>query len=94
MIKIVSLSTNRMIRWRLAEIMGRYHIRTKDLAKKLDITASALSYLKNSRKMPQIGGDRLASLVNGINELLAEQGENDRLSPSDLIEWIPDNDAA
>jgi DNA-binding Xre family transcriptional regulator len=92
--EILFLSTNLMIRWRLSEIMGRYHIRTKDLAAKLDITASALSHLKNSRKMPRIDGDRLASLVNGINQILEEQGESDRLTPNDLIEWIPANNEA
>lgn len=88
--KILFLSGNLMIRWRLSEIMGRYHVRTKDLAEKLDVTASALSHLKNSRKMPRIDGDRLASLINGLNALLAERGESDRLTPNDLIEWTDD----
>lgn len=58
-----------MIRWKLKEIMARYDISNIDLAKELDMRPASISYLRNSKTIPSIGGDRLLKLCCALSRL-------------------------
>jgi DNA-binding Xre family transcriptional regulator len=85
-----------VIRWHLAKIMDKYEIKLKDLADKLDMTSSGVSHLKNCRKMPRLDSDRLTEIIDAVNQCLTEKPFDikDRINLSDLIEWLPDDEAA
>ena len=85
---------NTMIKWRLAEVMGLYGIKTKDLAEQVGITAGALSNLRRSQTMPRIDGNRLTDLINGINTINNARHNPTKITPHDLIGWISDDEAA
>ena len=91
--KIQSLSQS-MIKWKLADVMDLYAIKNKELADALDITASAASNLRTSATMPRIDGHRLNQIISAINEINQSRKNKSKVYPSDLIEWIPDHDAA
>jgi len=73
------------IKWRLKEIMARYNIKGVHLAQKLDISANAMSALKNAKTMPRIDGMALTLLCTALNEL-AEDLEKP-ITPASLIDY-------
>ncbi len=83
-----------VIRWRLNEVMARYHIRNVQLAEKIDISQNAISNLRGSKTMPRIDGDRLNSLCVGLTRICLEQGEKVTITPTDLIEFTMEGEVA
>jgi|GEM_PF-5010552 len=76
------------IKWRLKEIMARYNIKGVHLAHKLDISANAMSTVRNAKTMPRIDGMALTLLCNALNEL-AEDLEKP-ITPASLIDYQQD----
>ncbi len=68
--------------------MARYDIKGVYLAQKLDISANAMSALKNAKTMPRIDGMALNLLCNALNEL-AEDLEKP-ITPACLIDYLQD----
>ena len=58
-----------MIRWKLKEIMARYDITNIDLAKELDMRPASISYWRNSKTIPGIGGEKLVDLCAALSKL-------------------------
>jgi putative transcriptional regulator len=83
---------DRMIRWRLNEIMARYSITGAELAEALGVSANAVSNLRSTKKMPRIDGDRLNSLCFALTTLCRGRGENVEITPGDLIEYHSDKE--
>lgn len=81
--------TQTLIRWRLSEVMARHRVQAKDLAAFLNISDNAISNLRKAEVMPRIDGNRLEQLCVGISKLSKIGG---RVSPYDLLEYIPEND--
>ncbi|MBR8834615.1 MAG: helix-turn-helix domain-containing protein [Stigonema ocellatum SAG 48.90 = DSM 106950] len=72
---------NKVIRWKLNELMARNRIRNKDLAEALDITENSVYRLRKVDEMPRLGPERL----NGICAVL-------KCQPGELLEYVPDDD--
>lgn len=77
-----------LIRWRLREVMARYNIKSKDLAKELDISPNAMSALRKAKTMPRIDGLALNLMCNALNEL-AEDLEAP-ITPGNLLDYSVD----
>lgn len=77
-----------MLTWRLGEVMARYRIKGTDLAQFMGISDNALSHYKRARSMPQINGERLNALLNGLNQLKSEP--EPEITVTDLIDYKPD----
>lgn len=73
-----------MLRFKLAEVMARYHIKNKDLAEAIGVSSAAISGLKHSDSLPEIGGERLCLIAQKLTVLIGKE-----LNPLDLIEYIP-----
>lgn len=61
-----------IVRWKLREVMARRRITNKALALELDVHPTSISRLKTQDVLPEIGGDVLGRLIDGINKLSAE----------------------
>lgn len=83
-----------MIRWKLNEVMARYHIKNVDLANEIKISPNAVSNLRGSKTMPRIDGERLNSVCNGLTWICQRAGENVVITPADLIEFQLDERVA
>ena len=59
--------------WRVNELMARHRITGKDLARELDISANAMSRLRNAETMPRIDGARLDEIAAAITKLSSIQ---------------------
>jgi putative transcriptional regulator len=68
------------IRWRLREIMARQRITNKRLAELMDVHPNTISNLKNQDTLPHIG-ETLDALCKYLD-----------CTPSDLIEYVPDEE--
>ena len=77
-----------LIRWRLREVMARYHIKGVDLASQLGVSGNSISNLRNSKSMPRIDGDALNNLCNALNKLALDLDRE--ITPSTLIEYTRD----
>ena len=77
-----------LIRWRLREVMARYNIKSKDLAKELDISANAMSSLRKAKTMPRLDGLALNLMCNALNELAIELEAP--ITPADLLDYSID----
>lgn len=75
------------VRWKLRVMMAERKITNKALADAIGMNPVSISKLKNTDELPQIGGDTLAKLCDGIATL-----SKIPCTPSDLIEYIPDED--
>ncbi len=62
-----------MLRWKLKEIMARYEITNIDLAKELGMRPASISYLRNSKTIPSIGGERLVKLCSALSKLAGQK---------------------
>ena len=72
-----------MIRWKLAEIMARYKVTSRALASTLKLSATAISNMKNSDHLPELGSDRICQVSNALTELTGT-----KITPFDLMEFI------
>lgn len=72
---------NKVIRWKLNEVMARKRVKNKDLAQKLGITETSIYRLRKVDEMPRLSPERL----NGICAALSCQ-------PGDLLVYEPDSD--
>ncbi len=77
-----------LIRWRLREVMARYKIKAKDLAKELGQTPNSISNLRNSDTMPRLDGYSLNNLCNALNNLAPNIQQE--ISPMTLIDYTRD----
>ncbi len=77
-----------LIRWRLREVMARYHIKAVDLAKEMGISANAISNLRKSDTMPRLDGESLNNLCNALNKLGLNL--NEEITPITLIDYTRD----
>ncbi|CAA9582493.1 hypothetical protein AVDCRST_MAG81-3147 [uncultured Synechococcales cyanobacterium] len=75
------------VRWKLRVMMAERKITNKALADTIGMNPVSISKLKNTDELPQIGGDTLAKLCDGIAIL-----SKSPCTPSELIEYIPDED--
>ena len=71
---------DKVIRWKLNEVMARKRLRNKDLAAALEITENSVYRLRKVDEMPRLAPERL----NGICMALDCQ-------PGDLLKYIPDD---
>lgn len=75
------------VRWKLRVVMAERKITNKALAEFMGRNPVSIAKLKSVDELPEIGGDTLAKLCEGIAAL-----SNRPCLPSDLIEYIPDED--
>lgn len=75
------MSIDKVIRWKLNEVMARKRVRNKDLAEALGITENSVYRLRKVDEMPRLTPERL----NGICRALDCQ-------PGDLLEYVPNDD--
>ncbi|WP_413171800.1 helix-turn-helix domain-containing protein [Anabaena azotica] len=72
---------DKVIRWKLNEVMARKRVRNKDLAETLGITENSVYRLRKVDEMPRLTPERL----NGICQALDCQ-------PGELLEYVPNDD--
>lgn len=58
-----------MLRWKLKEIMAKHNITNNALAKELEMRPASISYWRNAKTIPSIGGDRLVRLCEALSKL-------------------------
>ncbi len=75
------------VRWKLREVMARRKITNKALADELKVHPTSISRLKTQDVLPEIGGDVLCQLINGINKLSTKDYGSCTLP--ELIELVP-----
>ncbi|HEY9800465.1 MAG TPA: helix-turn-helix transcriptional regulator [Leptolyngbyaceae cyanobacterium] len=75
------MSMDKVIRWKLNEVMARKRVRNKDLAEALGITENSVYRLRKVDEMPRLTPERL----NGICRALDCQ-------PGELLEYVPNTD--
>ncbi|MEC4818858.1 MAG: helix-turn-helix transcriptional regulator [Scytonema sp. PMC 1069.18] len=71
---------NKVIRWKLNELMARKRVRNKDLAKTLGITENSVYRLRKVDDMPRLSPERLNGICAALN-----------CQPGELLEYIPDD---
>ena len=89
-VRKVSSVAQTLIRWRLNEVMARYHIRPKELAEAMGVSFTTISNLRK-KQMPRLSEDTLNKLCQALNQL---SEEDSLITPGDLIEYIPDKDTS
>ncbi len=73
------------VRWKLRVVMAERKITNKALAEVLGMNPVSISKLKNTDELPEIGGEALAKLCDGIAQLSGKP-----CTLFDLIEHILD----
>ena len=73
---------NKVIVWKLNELMARKRVRNKELAQALGISENSMYRLRKTDLMPRLSPERL----NGLCTYLQCQ-------PGDLMQWIPDDNS-
>ena len=74
-ILVISILNQRkvsIVRWKLREVMARRRITNKALAIELDVHPTSISRLRTQDVLPEIGGEVLGRLIDGINKLTVE----------------------
>lgn len=61
-----------VVRWKLREVMARRRITNKALADELNAHPTSISRIKTQDILPEIGGEALGRLIDGINKLSVE----------------------
>ena len=61
-----------VVRWKLREVMARRRITNKALALELNVHPTSISRLRTQEVLPEIGGEVLGQLIDGINKLTVE----------------------
>ena len=74
------MTADKVIRWKLNEVMAQKRVRNKDLAQALGITENSVYRLRKVDEMPRLTPERL----NGICKALDCQ-------PGELLEYKPDD---
>ena len=85
---MLSSMSQALIKWRLREVMARYHIKAVDLAKEMGISANAVSNLRKGDTMPRLDGGSLNKLCNALNKLALNLDEE--ITPITLIDYTRD----
>ena len=79
-----SLTSKTLIQWRLRELMARHKIQVNELADWLQCSRTTASRLKNCDEMPSnLDPKKLNVICKHLN-----------CQPGDLLQWVPDDDAA
>lgn len=73
------------VRWKLRVVMAERKITNKALAEVLGMNPVSISKLKNTDELPEIGGEALAKICDGITQLSSIP-----CTLFDLVEYIPD----
>jgi len=73
------------VRWKLRAVMADRKVTNKALAEFLGMNPVSISKLRTTDDMPEIGGEALAKLCDGIAKLSGIP-----CTPYDLIEFFPD----
>ncbi|BAY22649.1 hypothetical protein NIES2100_24120 [Calothrix sp. NIES-2100] len=71
---------DKVIRWKLNEVMARKRVRNKDLAEVLGITENSLYRLRKVDEMPRLTPERLNGICKALN-----------CQPGELLEYEPDD---
>lgn len=82
------------IRWRLRVLMAEKNISNKELAEISGLHRVTISKLKGVDELGQINGETINSVLNGLNRIYQQRGESKLLTPSDLMQYIPDLEMA
>ena len=61
-----------VVKWKLREVMARRRITNKALADELQAHPTSISRIKTQDILPEIGGEALGRLIDGINKLSLE----------------------
>ncbi len=61
-----------VVRWKLREVMARRRITNKALAMELNVHPTSISRLRTQDLLPEIGGEVLGRIIDGINKLTVE----------------------
>ncbi|MBD2560252.1 MAG: helix-turn-helix transcriptional regulator [Nostoc sp.] len=70
---------DKVIRWKLNEVMARKRVRNKDLAEVLGITENSVYRLRKVDEMPRLTPERLNGICRALN-----------CQPGELLEYAPD----
>jgi putative transcriptional regulator len=80
----MSIQVTPVITWRLREFMARDKISVGQLAETLQVSRTTASGLKNAETMPSnLDGKKMNAICKLFN-----------CQPGDLLQWLPDDDAA
>ncbi|BAY48805.1 hypothetical protein SAMD00079811_64310 [Scytonema sp. HK-05] len=71
---------DKVIRWKLNEVMARSRVRNKDLAEVLGITENSVYRLRKVDEMPRLTPERLNGICIALN-----------CQPGELLEYVPDD---
>jgi putative transcriptional regulator len=72
---------DKVIRWKLNEVMARKRVRNKDLAEALGITENSVYRLRKVDEMPRLTPERLNGICQALN-----------CQPGELLEYVPNDD--
>lgn len=72
---------DKVIRWKLNEVMARKRVRNKDLAEALGITENSVYRLRKVDEMPRLAPERLNGICKALN-----------CQPGELLEYVPNDD--
>jgi len=75
------MAIDKVIRWKLNEVMARSRMRNKDLAEELEITENSVYRLRKVDEMPRLTPERLNGICQALN-----------CQPGELLEYVPNND--
>ncbi|MBW4505186.1 MAG: helix-turn-helix transcriptional regulator [Scytonematopsis contorta HA4267-MV1] len=73
------METEKVIRWKLNEVMARKRVRNKDLAEDLGITENSVYRLRKVDEMPRLSPERLNGICKALN-----------CQPGELLTYEPD----
>lgn len=74
------MTADKVIRWKLNEVMARKRVRNKDLAEALSITENSVYRLRKVDQMPRLTPERLNGICKALN-----------CQPGELLEYEPDD---
>ncbi|MDZ7952435.1 helix-turn-helix transcriptional regulator [Nostoc sp. DedQUE09] len=83
---------DKVIRWKLNEVMARKRVKNKDLAKLLGITENSIYRLRKVDEMPRLAPERLNGICKALNcqpgellEYVSDEGEENVVSQVDIV---------
>jgi putative transcriptional regulator len=74
------MTADKVIRWKLNEVMARKRVRNKDLAEALGITENSVYRLRKVDEMPRLMPERLNGICKALN-----------CQPGELLEYESDD---
>lgn len=75
------MAMDKVILWKLNEVMARKRVRNKDLAEALGITENSVYRLRKVDEMPRLTPERLNGICQALN-----------CQPGELLEYVPNDD--